>query len=275
MAAPSSPWLPPRRPQPAGALRLFCFPFAGGGASTYREWQAALGPGVEVCPVQLPGREERMNERAETSLRVLVSRLADGLEPWLRGRFAFFGHSMGALVQYELTRELERRGAPLPLLMMPSARRAPHLALEGEPIHDLPEKDFIDALVRRYQAIPQTVLAEPELMALFVPLLKADFRLLETYRPDLAAPLLDVPIHAFAGAADTGESVALAFRWRELSRGPFRLDAIDGGHFFVSEARGALLQAVSGAIVAALNPGRVAEPSSRPVSQPMGLRAQR
>lgn len=246
-----NPWIGVRKAIPGAEARLFCFPFAGGGASVYRDWQAALGSRVEVCPVQLPGREERMGERPEASMRVLASRLADGLEPLLRGRFAFFGHSMGALIQYELTRELERRGAEMPFLLMPSARRAPHIPVQPEGIHELPDDVFVARLNARYQAIPSAVLSEPELMALFTPMLKADFRMLETYRYEDAAPLR-VPMTAFSGTGDAGETTALVWKWRELTRGPFKLHVIEGGHFFVSESRGALLPAITNAIERAL-----------------------
>ncbi len=248
----TNPWIAPRRPKPEADVRLFCFPFAGGGASTYRDWQSALGPRIDVYPVQLPGREDRLKERPEGSMRVLASRLADALKPLFRGRFAFFGHSMGALIQYELTRELERRGADLPFLIMPSARRAPHIALQSEPIHHLSDEAFIKRLNDRYQAIPEAVLAEPELMAIFIPMLKADFQMLETYRHEDAAALR-APISAFAGARDAGETPALVWKWRELTAGPFKLDVIDGGHFFLSESRAALLPAVSAALLRALN----------------------
>lgn len=246
-----NPWIGLRKPIPEAEARLFCFPFAGGGASVYRDWQAALGPRVEVCPVQLPGREDRIGERPEVSLRVLASRLADGLGPLLRGRFAFFGHSMGALLQYELARELERRGAEMPFLILPSARRAPHISVQPDRIHELPDDAFIAKLSARYQAIPSTVLAEPELVALFTPMLKADFRMIETYHYEDAPPLR-VPMNAFSGAGDAGETTALIWKWRELTRGPFKLDVIEGGHFFLSESKPALLGAVSAAVERAL-----------------------
>jgi medium-chain acyl-[acyl-carrier-protein] hydrolase len=248
----TNPWIAARAPKPEAEVRLFCFPFAGGGASTYRDWQSALGPRIDVYPVQLPGREDRLKERPESSMRVLASRLADALRPLLRGRFAFFGHSMGALIQYELTRELERRGADLPFMILPAARRAPHIALQSEPIHELSDEAFLKRLIDRYQAIPASVLAEPELMALFLPMLKADFRMLETYRYEDAAALR-APISAFAGARDAGETAALVWKWRELTAGPFRLDVIDGGHFFLSESRATLLPAVSSALLRALD----------------------
>lgn len=239
----TSRWLAYREPNPRARLRLFCFPYAGGGASAYRGWAAALPADVEVCPVQLPGRESRLREPAFEQPDPLVVALADVLREHLDLPFAFFGHSMGAMLSFELARELRRRAAPLPLHLFVSARRAPQVPAREEPIHALPEPEFL-AKLRELNGTPEEVLQHAELMRLLIPLMRADFAVNENYlfRPE--APLAP-GISAFGGLGDqevTRDDLAL---WSAHTRGLFRLRMLPGDHFFLHSARDLIAESIA------------------------------
>jgi medium-chain acyl-[acyl-carrier-protein] hydrolase len=240
---PASRWLAYREVNPRARRRLFCFPYAGGGASAYRGWAAALPADLEVCPVQLPARESRLREAAFERPAPLVAALAEALQSHLDLPFAFFGHSMGAMIAFELTRELRRRGGPQPLHIFVSARRAPQVPAREEAIHDLPEPEFL-AKLRELNGTPEEVLQHAELMRLLMPVLRADFAVNETYVYRLEAPL-DAGISAFGGLGDvevTREDLAL---WSEHTRGPFRLRMLPGDHFFLHGARDLIAESVA------------------------------
>ena len=222
-------------------MRLLCFPYAGGGASIYRTWPSSLPPEIEVLPVQLPGREARIREPAFTSLPPLI----DGLLPalgrgLLDGPVAFFGHSMGALVAYELARALRDAGSPRPLHLFVSARRAPDLPARTAPIHALPEPEFRQRL-RELNGTPEAVLEHPELMELLGPTLRADFTLIETYEPT-SAPPLDCPITAFGGVDDPDVSEEEMAAWRRFTTAAFQLRMLPGDHFFLAQDSGEALR---------------------------------
>lgn len=240
---PTERWLAYREVNPRARLRLFCFPYAGGGASAYRGWAAALPPDVEVCPVQLPGRESRLREPPFNRPEPLVLALVDALQPHLGLPFAFFGHSMGAMLSFELARELRRRGRPLPLHLFVSGRRAPQVPAREEDIHDLPEPEFV-AKLRELNGTPEEVLQHAELMRLLIPVLRADFTLNETYvfRPEEP---LDLGISAFGGLGDAEVSREDVEGWREHMRGSFRLRMLPGDHFFLHSARELITESVA------------------------------
>lgn len=231
------------RAGPRTRLRLFCFPYAGGGAAVYRGWSAYLPPEVQLCAVHLPGRGNRFGEPAVSSAGVLVETLAADLGPYFDLPFAFFGHSMGALVGFELTRHLRDRGLPLPEHLLVSGRRAPQRPNEKRPLHALPEDEFLHEL-RELDGTPEEILREPELMELFSPILRADFQLCETYAFVPGEPL-EVPITAFGGLEDRDVTRDDLLAWREHTRGGFRLRMFPGGHFFLHAARQSLVHAVA------------------------------
>ena len=238
-----SPWLLTLKPRPAATRRLFCFPHAGGGGSLFRTWPDGLLADIEVCPVQLPGRENRLREAPLTSLTLLVARLADVLLPWLDRPFAFFGHSMGALIAFELARALREAHGLSPAHLFVAGCRAPHLPDPDPPIHALPEPEFVEEL-RRMQGTPDEVLDHPELRQLIIPLMRADMALVETYTYRAGDPL-DGPLTAFGGADDPQAPPETIAAWREHTRGRFQSRIVPGDHFFVRTARPTLLHAIS------------------------------
>jgi medium-chain acyl-[acyl-carrier-protein] hydrolase len=225
-------------------LRLFCLPYAGGGASAFRVWTQAIAPQIEVCPIQLPGRENRLLEAPFTDVGALVDALATALEPAIDRPFALFGHSLGALIGFELIRHFRRRGWPGPVCFFASACRAPQLPRPGEPIHALPEGAFLDAL-RRLKGTPERLLQDRELMQLVLPALRADFALVETYAYAPGARL-DCPVAAFGGEADTTVGLADVAGWADQAGRDFSLRMLPGGHFFLNDpsTRERLTQAI-------------------------------
>ncbi len=225
-------------------MRLFCFPYAGGGLPLFRGWADAL-PGVEVWAAQLPGRGSRFKEKALTAMPPLVQALAAHFPADEDGRpYAFFGHSMGARVAFELARALRRQGQALPARLFVSACPAPQLAHDRPPLHALPKAAFLAELERR-NGIPRELLAERELLDLLLPMVRADFMVYETAVYDSEPPLpRTCPINAFGGVADPLVSREALAAWREQTAGAFQLSLFAGDHFFLRTAESELLQAL-------------------------------
>ena len=241
---PSERWLAYREANPRARLRMFCFPYAGGGASAYRGWAASLPKDVEVCPVQLPGRESRLREPAFERPGPLITAAADALQPWMQDLpFVFFGHSMGAMISFELSRELRRRGQTLPLHIFVSGRRSPKSAPREEPIHALPEPEFIEKL-RELNGTPEEVLQHAELMKLLIPVLRSDFAVNETYGYTEEEPF-DFGISAFGGLGDKEVSRDECADWKSETRGRFRLRMLPGDHFVLHRAKDMITEAVA------------------------------
>jgi medium-chain acyl-[acyl-carrier-protein] hydrolase len=224
-------WIKRSRQDPQTCFRLFCFPYAGGGASFFRTWRERLWPEIEVCAIQLPGREDRLTETPFANLSSLIDALAEVLHPYMDFPFAFFGHSLGSLISFELIRRLCRQKAPGPRHLFVSGSRAPQIPNPDPPIHQLPDAEFIEEL-RRFNGTPKAVLNNPELMELFLPLLRSDIRLHETYVYGHEAPL-DCPISAFGGLEDEEVSREELSAWHDQTRSRFRMRMFPGDHFFL------------------------------------------
>lgn len=235
-------WTVVPRPNPDPRLRLFCFPYAGGGAATYRTWSDVLPPDIEVEAIQLPGREWRLREEPYRSVFPLVEELATVLKDRFDAPFAFFGHSLGALISFELARELRRRGLSLPERLFLSAHRAPQVPKELPDIHDGPDEEFYEGL-RRLEGTPDELLENDELMQLLLPALRADFAIAETYECPPEPPL-DCPISVFGGLGDEVTGRDKLQPWAEHTTRDFKLRMVPGGHFFVEESRDLILRAV-------------------------------
>lgn len=256
-AATSDPWTVYARPNPQARLRLFCFPYAGGSASIFRGWSERLPAEVALYPIQIPGRETRLLEPPFTRLDALIPALAQALRPHFGMPFAFFGHSMGALVSFELARYLRDHQDPTPLHLFASGRRAPQIPSADPPIYHLPEAEFLQE-VRRYNGTPDGVLENAELMQVVLPALRADFTMLETYAYRPGEPLT-TSISAFGGLEDRRVPHDSVAAWREQTRGDFRLRMLEGDHFFLHSARDLLLDYLAedlSRIVRALDEGR-------------------
>ena len=235
-------WIVRFRPNPTPRLRLFCFPFAGGGTITYRQWPESLPNTIEVGAILLPGREKRLREKPLDRIQTMVATIVDNLLPLLDEPFAFFGHSMGTMLAFETARELRRRGQPLPKVLFVSGRSALHLTPTNAPLYHLSDEAFIAALQARYQQIPQAVIDDAGLMGLFLPMLRGDFTAIDTYVYQPETPL-DCPIVAFGGRQDTVSTDALD-AWSQHTSKSFDRYMFPGGHFYLNDQRVALLKTI-------------------------------
>jgi medium-chain acyl-[acyl-carrier-protein] hydrolase len=234
-------WIPFRKPDPKARLRLFCFPYAGAGALIFRKWSDALPRDIEVCPIQLPGRGTRLTEPPFTKLPCLIEALVRALDPLLDKPFAFFGHSLGALIGFELARQIRRQYGLHPVRLVASAGRAPQIPHRASPIHTLPDKEFL-AELRRLNGTPRELLDHEELMEVMLPILRADFALYETYLYSTEPPL-NCPISAFGGLQDRRVNESDLEAWRSQTSASFSLRMFPGDHFFLKEPL--LLRALS------------------------------
>ncbi len=257
-------------PRPQASARLICFPYAGGGAAAWHPWRALLPTWIELAMVQLPGREGRLRERAYTRMESAVEAIVPAVAALDDLPCVFFGHSMGALIAFATARALRAADAPTPALLIVSGRRAPNLVDPEPDIHTLADGPFVGALIRRYNAIPRVLLEDVELLRLFLPTLRADLELLETYAYTPAAPLAS-PMLALGGDDDSRARLADLAGWRAQTSGPFHTQQFPGGHFYINTARDALIEtlvtAIGEAITALPNAGAQPDPGTAPLQR--------
>ena len=244
-------WLPPALLDTRAPMRLFCLPYAGGGASAYRMWAAALRSDVQLCAVQLPGRENRLGEPLYTSASDLVPALVEAMRPFLDRPYAIFGHSMGGLLAFEAARRMRRLGLPAPRQLFISSHRAPHLTDRSTQVHRLGRAEFIDAL-RNLHGTPEEVLANEELMQIAEPVLRADFQLCETYVYTADDPL-EMPMNVFGGANDPDVTEGDLRPWSEHTRATTAVRMFPGHHLYVRDAREPLVRAINHAMGGSAN----------------------
>lgn len=226
----ANPWLPQHRPDRTPAIRLFCLPCAGGGASRYRSWHQAVDEAIEVCPVQLPGRESRLNEPRLDTLHDLVNGIAEGIEPLLDRPFALLGHSLGGLLAFEVARDLRNHGlAPKHLFICGTP--APQLPRTAPHVHNLPDEELLTYL-KELDGTPDRVLNEGWLRATYLPVLRDDLKVYETYLFARDAPL-SCPVTTWGGMEDARVTEASLLAWKEQTRGSFTNAMFSGGHFFL------------------------------------------
>lgn len=240
MGRPQGPWVVRTRAVPGPRARLFCFPYAGGAAGVFRSWAELLPRELDVCAIQPPGRGARFREPAFTRLADLVDALEEALGPELDRPFAFYGHSMGGLVCFELAKRLEERGGPAPGHVTLSGCRPPHLPPRDPPIGHLPDAEFLAEVRDRFQGIPREVLDEPELVELLLPAMRADFQVLETHPRGESAPL-GCPLLCVGGEQDARVDRPDLEAWSGYTRASFTVQSFPGGHFFIDDDRAALL----------------------------------
>jgi medium-chain acyl-[acyl-carrier-protein] hydrolase len=243
LSSTTSVWIKSPKPNRKAKLRLFCFPYAGGGALTFRTWPASLPPDIEVCSIHLPGHESRLREPAFDRLAPLVDALMPELVPFMDRPFAFFGHSMGALIGFEVASRLRSSNAPPPEQMFVSGRRAPQLPTSERRTFELPEPEFIEEL-RRLNGTPHEVLEHPELLQLMLPILRADFAICQDYFYVPDQPFA-FPITALGGLEDHEVTRNHLQAWREQTSGAFKLRMFEGDHFFLISSARLLFQLLS------------------------------
>jgi surfactin synthase thioesterase subunit len=237
-------WL--RRPRIVAKprVRLVCFAYAGGAATIFRRWSAALPADVEVCAVQLPGRQDRLSEAPLTSVDAIVAQLSFHLAGLSASKVALYGHSFGGVLAYELARQLESSGVSVTGLVV-GACPAPHRPSIRPNIHHLDDAAFLKALQLLF-GMPLELLHNEEVMSLALPSLRADITALETHR-HVAEPQLRAKISVLAGLRDLLGDHAIT-GWSELTSGGAVESRVDGGHFFVDSQQAWTLQQVQAAL---------------------------
>lgn len=239
----ASRWVVRAKPNSEARLRFFCFPYAGGTAFIFRKWSDFLPERVEICAVQLPGRSSRIHEPPLTRISDLVPMLAQALIGYEDIPMVFFGHSMGAIIAFELARYLRKKRNVNVVHLFVSGRRAPQIALDEPVTYNLPEPEFLETL-RTLNGTPNEVFENPELLELMIPVLRADFAVCQTY--DYAhEPPLDCPITAFGGLKDDEVTREQLEAWREQTAASFSLWMLPGDHFFIDSAQPLLFELMS------------------------------
>ncbi|AEH09370.1 thioesterase II family protein [Candidatus Protofrankia datiscae] len=244
-------WLRQFHPGPPDGPLLVCFPHAGGAASFYLPMARALSATTRVRAVQYPGRQDRRSEPPLTTIAALADALAEVLDAFTGQQVAFFGHSMGAIVGFEVIRRLEAAGRPGPRVLFASGRRAPSVR-RGDRVHLLDDAGFLRE-IRALGGTDPRVLDDPEMLALVLPPTRADYRAIETYvgPPDAT---VRTPVTVLVGDTDPHATAVDAERWREHTGGDFDVRVFPGGHFYLVDQQ----QAVTATIVAALRDGPAA-----------------
>lgn len=235
-------WVRIPAPRPAASARLFCLPFAGGGASVYRQWCNQLKESIEVCLIQPPGREDRHTEPAYTHSNQMAEAIIAQIRPLLDKPFAFYGHSLGALLAFEVARRLRAAELPAPSVLFLAAHRAPHLPLMRRIFYNLPDHELV-AEIQRLNGTPAAILEDREMLRYWLPIMRADLQICDTYEFVAASPL-SCAVVAYAGADDKAVPPERMQGWQDHTTGAFALHVFPGDHFFVRTAQAALLEAL-------------------------------
>jgi medium-chain acyl-[acyl-carrier-protein] hydrolase len=237
-------WFVCYKPNSTARLRLFCFPYAGGGASSFYTWTKELTSDIEIIGIQMPGLESRFKERPIKSVELVVKMLAYAIYSKLNKPFAFFGHSLGAFIGFELTRQLGKQFGLKPVHLFVSGIRAPHTPNSNPSIHRLPRGAFLKELNRRYGGIIEEIFEDPDLVQELLPGLRASFKMYESYKYVNGDPL-DCPITAFGGLQDDTTSQEDLEAWRKQTKSTFALHMMPGNHFFIHLERENFLPTLS------------------------------
>jgi medium-chain acyl-[acyl-carrier-protein] hydrolase len=239
----ASSWISPGKPSQYTKLRLFCLPYAGGGSLIYRQWRNYIHPAVDVCPVNLPGRAPRLKEACFDRIIPLAEAIGKGILPFCDMPFALFGHSMGAMLSFEVARYFRGQGLSRPSQLFVSGRRAPQVPDDDAPTYNLSDDEFL-AELKRINGTPKEVLEHEDLVQLIVPIIRADFEACQTYEYR-SEPALDCRITAFGGLDDDEETRERIDCWRDQTTSSFSLTMLPGDHFFIHSSQELLLKALN------------------------------
>lgn len=225
-------------------LRLFLFPYAGGGPAVFGKWIMELPENIEGIITHYPGRGSRHKEPPINDIFRLAEQLSQSIQSFFDKPFAFFGHSLGALIAFELTRQLHRQGLRQPEILFVSACGAPQIPDPHPPMSALPDAQFLETL-ERMGGVDSELLRQPEILQLLMPMIRADFEAIESYHYDPNVPPVRCPIMAFGGLADGRVSPEQLEGWAAHSRSYFKSQYFPGDHFFINPYRRAIIESLS------------------------------
>lgn len=243
MSSRSTPWFVRRVPREQPKLRLFLFPYAGGGSVIFRGWENDFPAEIDVCAVEPPGRFGRFQDRGISDVHEFAAAFERAVDPFLDVPIAFFGYSLGALMAFQCARQLRSRRQLEPTHLMVAAHRAPHMPKRLQPISGKPDAAFIQEIERRYGPFDAVIKAEREMFEAVLGIMRTDFKMLEGYDYAPEAPFA-CPILALGGVEDGNVLATELDGWREHTSADFRFESLPGGHFFLRESGAALRQLI-------------------------------
>ena len=226
-------WFITFKPKYNSSIRLFCFHYAGGGASTFRNWVNDIIDSAEVIAIQLPGREERYCETLLNNLDDIIDNLCINFNDYMTKPFIFFGHSLGALVAFEFARALRAKGMPQPRHLVVSGAKAPQIHPEKLAINALSDEILINEL-KKYNGVSHSIIENKELISMFLPIIRNDFYVSETYEHKNDNPF-SYPITALGGLSDYTFNKKNLLAWKEHTKGEFKYHFLSGDHFFIKK----------------------------------------
>lgn len=252
----NNPWLLTPLPRPHAEMKLFCFAYAGGNANVFRSWLDKLDPRIELHAIQLPGRAARFKEPLLDSMESILDALeASKSFELINGDYAFFGHSMGASIAFELSRRLQAKNASLPKRLIVSGRRAPSLLVAKDEnrqyTYELPKDQFIERL-KNLNGTPEALLAHEDLMNLMEPILRSDFKVIETWQYQPGA-CLNIPLSIFMGIDDEHVSEESLVAWKKESTQACEVHVFPGDHFYIQKYENELLEKINNCLLSESN----------------------
>ncbi|SFX54285.1 Surfactin synthase thioesterase subunit [Thermoactinomyces sp. DSM 45891] len=225
-------------------IKLLCLPYAGGSARVFFDWKNDLHADIELIPIELPGRGKRFGESLISDFSQLVEDIYQSIKNEINsGPYCFFGHSMGALIVFEVMRRLKSENQPMPACCILSGKNPPHVPLRNH-IHTLDDEAFL-AKIFGYGGTPTDMLNNEELASIFLPIIRSDFQAIELYEPPADREQMDCPFIVLYGTEDPYVSTALVKEWGLYTSSSCELYAYSGGHFFIQEQRDQVIQQIN------------------------------
>ncbi len=231
------------KPVQHAKIKLFCLPFAGGSSAIFRSWPKHMPETVEVCAVEIPGRGQRINEPLSERIETLVAELSLEIKNSIDRPFALFGHSLGAILGFEIAHHLKNNFGLKPVHLFLSGTKAPQIESDKKLIYNLPDTEFL-AEIKKLNGTPDEVFEHQDLLKLMIPILRADFKLCETYTYEARTPL-DCPISVLGGLQDPHIAKETLESWNAQTNGPFFLRMFPGDHFYLNDHQQILLRTIT------------------------------